>query len=111
MRLSKICGWMLFVLTAQMAGAAVAQPAPAVYARDAEALVKEYVDAGRFSGAVLVAKGGQPVFRKAFGLANREWDVAATPETRFRLGSITKQFTATAILQLAEQGKLSVDDP
>lgn len=91
---------------------ALASPAPPPgYARLAEGVVKAYADPGLFSGAVLVARDGKPVFRKAFGLANREWDIANTPQTRFRLGSITKQFTAAAILQLAEQGKLSVDDP
>jgi CubicO group peptidase (beta-lactamase class C family) len=60
---------------------------------------------------VLVARDGKPVFRKAYGLANREWDIAATPDTKYRLGSITKQFTAAAILQLAEQGMLGIDDP
>jgi D-alanyl-D-alanine carboxypeptidase len=81
------------------------------YAHAAESVVKAYAEPGVFSGAVLVAKDGKPIFRKGFGLADREWDVANTPETRFRLGSITKQFTATAILQLAEQGKLGLDDP
>jgi D-alanyl-D-alanine carboxypeptidase len=90
---------------------ASAAPAPPGYAAAAEVIVKPYVEAGNFSGVVLVAKDGRPIFRKAFGLADREWNVAATPETRFRLGSITKQFTAAAILQLAEQGKLSLDDP
>jgi D-alanyl-D-alanine carboxypeptidase len=60
---------------------------------------------------VLVAKDGVPVLRKAYGLANREWNVANTPDTKFRLGSLTKAFTATAILQLQETGKLSIDDP
>ena len=90
---------------------AMAAAPSADYGRNAEGVIKAYVDPDVFSGAVLVAKDGKPIFRKAFGMADREWDVANTPETRFRLGSITKQFTATAILQLAEQGKLSVDDP
>jgi CubicO group peptidase (beta-lactamase class C family) len=76
-----------------------------------EALIAPIVDVDQFSGAVLVARNGVPVFRQAFGLANREWDIPNTPDTKFRIGSITKQFTATAILQLAEAGKLSVDDP
>ncbi len=92
-------------------GPALAAGPPPGYARAAEAVVRAYADPGVFAGAVLVAQDGKPVFRKAFGLANREWDVANTPQTRFRLGSITKQFTAVAILQLAEQGKLSIDDP
>lgn len=81
------------------------------YAAGAEAMLKGYVDDGRFSGAVLVARHGKPLLREGFGLANREWDIAVTPETEFRIGSLTKQFTATAILELAEQGKLQLTDP
>ena len=64
----------------------------------------------RFSGSVLVAKGDQVLFAKGYGLANVEHGVLNSPQTIFRLGSITKQFTAMAILILQEQGKLSVDD-
>jgi CubicO group peptidase (beta-lactamase class C family) len=60
---------------------------------------------------VLIADRGKPVFRKAYGPANREWNVANTPQTVFRIGSTTKTFTAAAVLRLAEQGKLSLDDP
>ena len=63
-----------------------------------------------FMGSVLVAKGGKIMLEKGYGLANWEWDIRNTPDTKFRLGSITKQFTATAILQLEEQGKLSLAD-
>jgi D-alanyl-D-alanine carboxypeptidase len=63
-----------------------------------------------FMGSVLVAKGGKVVMEKGYGMANVELDVPNTPDTKFRLGSITKQFTATAIMQLQEQGKLSVND-
>jgi D-alanyl-D-alanine carboxypeptidase len=81
------------------------------YERQAQALIEPYLQATLFSGSVLVARDGQPVFRQSFGFADREWNVPNTPDTKFRIGSITKQFTATAILQLAEQGKLSIDDP
>lgn len=64
-----------------------------------------------FSGAVLVMKDSKPLLREAYGKANYELDVPNTVETKFRLGSITKQFTAMAVMILAEQGKLSVDDP
>lgn len=67
--------------------------------------------AQRFSGAVLVARGGSVVLSKGYGMANYEWDVPNTPWTKFRLGSMTKQFTAMAIMQLDERGLLSVDDP
>ena len=64
-----------------------------------------------FSGAVLVARGGSPVVSKGYGWANAEWEIPNTPTTKFRLGSITKQFTATLVLRLQEQKKLTVQDP
>ena len=70
-----------------------------------------FVRPDEFSGVVLVAKDGKPVFRKAYGLANREWNVPNAVTGKFRIGSMTKAFTATAILQLQEAGKLSIDDP
>ena len=73
--------------------------------------IKSYVDADTISGALLVAVDGRPVLREGIGLANRELGVANTADLKFRIGSITKQFTATAILQLQEAGKLSLDDP
>jgi CubicO group peptidase (beta-lactamase class C family) len=85
-------------------------PAPD-FAKRAGELLAPHLEAEAFSGSVLVAKDGAPVWRESFGAADREWDIPNTADTKFRLGSITKQFTATAILQLAEQGKLSVDDP
>ncbi len=63
-----------------------------------------------FSGTVMVVKKGQTIYQKAFGQANKEWNVANTNDTKYRIGSITKQFTAACILQLEEQGKLSTDD-
>jgi len=63
-----------------------------------------------FSGNVLVTQKGKIIYRKAFGFANREWNIRNTIESKFRIGSITKQFTAAAILLLADNGKLSVDD-
>ena len=77
--------------------------------------IEPYLDAqarvNRFGGAVLVARDGQVLFGKAYGPANAEWDIANALDTKFRLGSITKQFTATAVLKLQEQKKLSVQDP
>ncbi len=60
--------------------------------------------------AVLVEKDGKVLLRKGYGMANLELGVPIAPEMVFRLGSITKQFTALAILKLAEQGKLALDD-
>ena len=64
-----------------------------------------------FAGALLVAKDGQVVLAKGYGLADRERRIRVTPDTVFDIGSITKQFTATAILQLEARGRLKVTDP
>ncbi len=61
--------------------------------------------------AVGVAKNGAPVLEKAYGLADLEHDVPNTPDTIFEAGSVSKQFTAAAVLLLARDGKLSLDDP
>lgn len=65
---------------------------------------------GAFMGTVLVARNGKTLFSNGYGFANAEHGVANGVDTKFRLGSITKQFTAVAVLQLEEQGKLSVTD-
>ncbi|HEX2204398.1 MAG TPA: serine hydrolase domain-containing protein [Longimicrobium sp.] len=80
-------------------------------ARDLEGFVRRVSGAGIFSGAVLVARDGKPVFQAAAGEANRDFGVPVTMETRFNLASMNKMFTAVAILQLAEAGKLSLQDP
>ncbi len=59
---------------------------------------------------VLVARDGKILFDHGYGAADREKQIPATPETRFRIGSVTKQFTAAAILRLAQDGRLSIDD-
>jgi CubicO group peptidase (beta-lactamase class C family) len=74
-------------------------------------VVRAQAAGNHFMGAVLVAKDGTILFDRAYGLANVEWQVSNTTDTRFRLGSITKQFTAAAILLLEERGKLGTDDP
>ena len=61
-------------------------------------------------GVFLVAKDGKPIYRKAFGKANLELNVPMTPDNVFQIGSMTKQFTAMAIMMLEEEGKLNVDD-
>jgi len=74
-------------------------------------IVTSYVADHTFMGSVLVARGSEVVFSKGYGSANLEWDVPNSPATKFRLGSITKQFTAASILLLEERGKLNVNDP
>ncbi|HEY3515577.1 MAG TPA: serine hydrolase, partial [Gammaproteobacteria bacterium] len=101
------------LLLRRMALASLLLPAVA-FAQDVarmDALVSARVADKSFMGAVLVARGDQVILSKGYGFANLEWNLPNTPSTKFRLGSITKQFTAAAILLLAEQGKLSLDDP
>lgn len=64
---------------------------------------------GQFNGSALVAENGTVIFKKGFGYADMEWNIPNEPDTKFRLGSITKQFTSMLIVQLVEQGKLKLD--
>ena len=98
----------LVVAIAFTLGAAAGSPAQD-FAR-MEQVVQSHVSAGTFMGTVLVARDGAIVFDKAYGMANLELEVPNTPDTKFRLGSITKQFTAAAILLLEERGQLKTDD-
>jgi CubicO group peptidase (beta-lactamase class C family) len=74
-------------------------------------VVQPYVADKKFMGSVLVARGGEVLLSKGYGSANLEWNIPNSPATKFRLGSITKQFTAASILLLEERGKLKTDDP
>ncbi|MPZ18337.1 MAG: serine hydrolase [Luteitalea sp.] len=76
-----------------------------------DAVVASRVEADQFSGSVLVQRGQETIFAKSVGWANAEHDVPNRAETKFRIGSITKQFTAAAVLLLEEDGKLRVQDP
>ena len=75
-----------------------------------EGLVDSLSRADEFSGVVLLARGAEPVFQRAYGMADRESRRPNNIETRFNLGSINKVFTATLIRQLAAEGRLSLDD-
>ncbi len=92
---------------------ATAKPSPPSL-QELETRVEEYMAArvkrDHFSGSILIAREGNILFSKGYGMANHELDVPNTPQTKYRLGSITKQFTAMAILILQRQGKLSIHD-
>lgn len=75
-----------------------------------DALVKEYQDLDIFSGVVLIAEKGVPIYHKAFGLADREKNIKNTLNTKFDIGSMNKTFTKIVILQLVEEGKLKLSD-
>ena len=76
-----------------------------------DSFVTDLANKDEFSGAVLVAKDGKPIFEKACGMACKRYDAPNRIDTKFNLGSMNKMFTGVAIGQLAEQGKLSFDDP
>lgn len=71
-------------------------------------LMALYHDLGQFSGTVLVAERGGVVYQRGFGHANKEWDVPNGSDTKFLLASITKTFTAALVMQLVEEGELSL---
>ncbi len=74
-------------------------------------VLMRYHEVGLLNGTVLAARGDEVLYEAAFGEANMEWDIPNTPDTRFRIASITKQFTAALILQLVEEGKLDLHAP
>ncbi len=100
----------LLVLFFVVAVTLAQSPAP-----DTATKLAEYMNAqlqvNKFSGSVLVAREGKVLFANGYGMANLEHKIPNTTATKFRLGSITKQFTAAAILQLQEKKKLNVEDP
>ena len=73
-------------------------------------IVQSYVDDKQFMGSILVTQKGQVLLDEGYGFANLEWKIPNSSITKFRLGSLTKQFTAVAILLLEEQGKLKITD-
>jgi CubicO group peptidase (beta-lactamase class C family) len=76
-----------------------------------DALVRKFSEYGLFSGSVLVADEGKVIFEKGYGYANLEWGIANAPDTKFRLGSITKQFTSMLVMQQVQKGAIRLDDP
>ncbi len=103
---------LLILLLAMILSACARQPTPdpKVLAAEFDALVEKNHQSGLFDGSVLVAQNGQVIFSKGYGFADRENQIPNTPQTKLRIGSVTKQFTAMAVLLLQEQGKLSVED-
>jgi len=87
----------------------------AVFAQQkAPQLMDDYMNAEfnikEFNGSVLVVQKGNTIFQKSFGMADREWSIPNNNQTKYRIGSVTKQFTAACILQLQEKGKLQLED-
>ena len=98
---------------ALLAFAPAAEPSvpPEALAKTVESVVAPFAERDVFSGVVLVARGDEVLFERAWGMANQEFSVPNRPDTRFRIASITKRFTAVLFQQLAAEKKLSLDDP
>jgi CubicO group peptidase (beta-lactamase class C family) len=98
------------ILTAIVSFAAIQNH---IFAQDKSKKIDELMtlcsSAGQFNGSALVVENGKVIYRKSFGYANLEWNIPNTPDTKFRIGSITKSFTAILVLQLVEQGKLNLE--
>ena len=75
-----------------------------------DSYVKSLAPAKHFRGTIVAERNGQVLVERGYGMAVEEWQTPDSPETRFELASVSKQFTAAAILQLADSGKLNVDD-
>ena len=80
-------------------------------ARKFDEQARAYVHNDDFSGSILVARDGHILFQKSYGMANHEWNIPNTEKTKFHIASVTKTFTAAAILVLQQQGKLKWSDP
>ena len=77
---------------------------------EVDAFLGPIVDMDLISGSVLIARNGEILLAKGYGPANREYEIPCTPETKFRLGSVSKQFTSAAIMLLVQQGKVNLED-
>src|SRR6202171_1337757 len=100
----------LFALAQSPAPEGSAKPEADV-AKEIDSYLNSLVAENKLSGAVLVGKDGVAIASKAAGIANKATGAPITLNTRFNLGSLNKMFTAVAIAQLAQAGRLSVDDP
>jgi CubicO group peptidase (beta-lactamase class C family) len=99
------------IAVALLASSHLPAAAPPADAARMDQIARFYVDTNQFMGSVLVARGDEVVFSKSYGFANLEWQVPNALDGKFRIGSVTKQFTAAAILLLEERGKLKTGDP
>lgn len=101
------------ILTLLMAIVWILAAQASVPAQDKAAKIDELMTAynsyRQFNGAVLVAENGKVIFKKGYGMANMEWNIPIETDTKFRLGSITKQFTSMLILQLVQEGKIKLE--
>src|SRR5262245_6311598 len=85
-------------------------PNPQAFQATVDGYIQPFVEIKGFSGVVLIARRGDILVRKAYGMANYELGAPNTPQTKFHIASISKDFTAAAIMLLDERGLLNVND-
>ena len=107
----RVLGGLALLATARAAAAQpAAQRAPALQRRLDSAAAAWLATGGSPSVSVAVVRGRDTLLVKAYGVANLEWNARATPATVYRIGSVTKQFTAALVLQLVDSGRVRLDD-
>ena len=99
--------FLLFALALAVPGAAAAQPAPA----DLDAVFSEWDREDSPGCAAGALRNGEFVYRGAYGMANLDYGIPLTPDSIFRMASVSKQFTVAAVLVAEDQGLLSLEDP
>lgn len=102
-----ICA-LLLILALQFSTGHAAETA-AEKAAKIDTLLAQYAECCSFSGAVVVSEHDKVIFKKGYGLANREWNIKNTPDVRFRIGSLTKQFTSMLVMQQVVKGNIKLD--
>lgn len=103
--------YVIVVLSMLTSCTTVPEKIPEEVILEVDATMSEMAEQKRFSGSILIAQGDQILLSKGYGMADVESGQPNSPQTRFRICSITKEFTATVILILQDQGKLNVQDP
>src|SRR6266540_6896034 len=109
-RLARLCASIILIIGTAYGAARLLHAQAVAVAPDVDRLFARF-DGNTPGCAAGVSAGGRSVLQRAYGMADLEHDIRNTPETIFEAGSISKQFTAAAVLLLARDGKLSLDDP
>jgi len=105
---SRIVCVLLLGLVGQISCAYAADPADKT-SKQIDTLISQYADCCSFTGSILISEHNRVVFKKGYGLANREWNIPNAPDVKFRLGSITKQFTSMLVMQQVAKGSIKLD--
>jgi CubicO group peptidase (beta-lactamase class C family) len=110
-QLRRIAIFLISSLSANFEIAAAQKASAAPLRKRLEQIASSYTDGNVFMGSVLVVRGDEILLNKGYGKANLEKNIPNDPDTKFRIGSLTKQFTAALVLLLQQDGKLRIEDP